>query len=984
MDRGTGGRDEGAVAKSIFLDAVEIASEPERLAYLDRRCGSDHNLRSEVETLLRHQRQLGDYLERPAVDLEATRDLSPRPITEGPGTVIGPYKLVEELGAGGMGDVWMAEQTHPVRRKVALKIIKPGMDTRQVVTRFEAERQALALMDHPNIARVFDGGETDSGRPYFVMELVDGASITAHCDDHELPLRQRLGLFLAVCHAVQHAHQKGIIHRDLKPSNVLVALLDGEPVPKVIDFGVAKATAPELAERTTLTRDGQIIGTLEYMSPEQASFNGSDIDTRGDIYSLGVLLYELLTGSTPVRIERLSETSLEEVLRIIREEQPPRPSTRLSEAGSLPSLAARRQLEPARLKKLVRGELDWIVMKCLEKDRSRRYETVSGLARDVERYLANQTVEASPRSTSYRLKKLLRRHRGPVLAVSIIFLLLIGGIVGTTLGLVQARAARRSAALRAWSERQAKETAERRLDQIQKGIAILGSIFEDLDPTAEEKEGRPLRAILGNRLERAAEELDGEAIGDPLVTAELQDRLGRTCAALGHATTAKSLFTRAVATRGDRLGAAHPDTLATKSRLARALLMAGELNQAIVLAERVRDAQTRGLGIAHRDTLLTTNILADAYRQADRGLDGIALLEQARDVQARTLGPDDPQTVATLENLSLLYGDYKRSEAITIAVQVRNARVRAHGRDHPLAIRALYNLASRYQSLGKMKRALALFEEARDVSVPKLGEDDSTTLAILANLTLTYRAFQRTDEAIALGEHVRAIHVRNLGAYHPRTIRVLDFLALAYMDARKTEKALPLLQQAAAGLEKYQFRLDESGRIISDFCTCLDRSNRSRDADEWRGKWLAAAKARHGPDSGFYAAELEIQGTGLLDRERCADAEPLVRECLAIRQRSEPEDWQTFLSQSSLGVALMGQQKYAEAEPLLLSGYEGLKAREQQIPQFFVGHHLATASSRIIRLYEVWDQPEKAAKWRSKLKEAGAGQPAPVHPNLKY
>jgi serine/threonine protein kinase len=328
------------------------------------------------------------------------------------GTAIGPYKLIQAIGEGGMGTVWMAQQTAPVKRLVALKVIKPGMDSRQVLARFEAERQAVALMDHPNIARVLDAGATAAGRPYFVMELVKGVPITRYCDDHRLTPRQRLELFVPVCQAVQHAHQKGVIHRDLKPSNVLVAQYDGRPVPKIIDFGIAKATGQQLTEHTLVTGFGAVVGTLEYMSPEQAELNQLDIDTRSDIYSLGVLLYELLTGSTPLEKKRLKEAALLEVLRVIREEEPPRPSARLSTTDELPAVAANRGMEPKRLSGMVRGELDWIVMKCLEKDRSRRYETANGLAADVQRYLADEPVLACPPSAGYRLHKFARRHKG--------------------------------------------------------------------------------------------------------------------------------------------------------------------------------------------------------------------------------------------------------------------------------------------------------------------------------------------------------------------------------------------------------------------------------------------------------------------------------------------------------------------------------------------------------------------------------------------
>jgi serine/threonine protein kinase/Flp pilus assembly protein TadD len=415
--------------ESIFAQALEIASASERAAFLDRACGDNQALRAEVEALLRASERSGDLLdlhENPA----ATTDPSSH---EQPGTVIGPYKLLEQIGEGGMGSVWMAEQTEPSRRRVAVKVIKEGMDSKQVLARFEAERQALALMDHPNIARVLDAGRTQAGRPYFVMELVKGQPITQYCDEKRLEVRERLGLFADICRAVQHAHQKGIIHRDLKPSNVLVAPYDARPVVKVIDFGVAKATGQRLTDQTLFTGFGALLGTPEYMSPEQAEVNNQGVDTRSDVYSLGVLLYELLTGNTPLTRERAKEAALLEVLRVIREEEPPRPSTRLSESkDSLPSISAQRQTEPAKLTKLVRGELDWIAMKALEKDRNRRYESANGLAQDVQRYLTDEPVLACPPSTWYRFRKFARRNKMALALTGLIllFIALLGSGAG--------------------------------------------------------------------------------------------------------------------------------------------------------------------------------------------------------------------------------------------------------------------------------------------------------------------------------------------------------------------------------------------------------------------------------------------------------------------------------------------------------------------------------------------------------------------------
>jgi tetratricopeptide (TPR) repeat protein/serine/threonine protein kinase len=421
---------EGKVAtfEEIFLAAVEKAPA-DRAAYLDAVCGPDAELRAQVDALLRSHEDAGSLLEQPLFRPGPTIDQS---TAERPGTVVGPYKLIEQIGEGGMGTVYMAQQTEPVKRLVALKLINPGMDSKQVLARFEAERQALALMDHPNIAKVFDAGTTETGRPFFVMELVKGVPITKYCDDHRLTPRQRLELFIPVCQAIQHAHQKGIIHRDIKPSNILVAQYDGKPVPKVIDFGVAKAMGQQLTEQTLVTGFGNIIGTLEYMSPEQAELNQLDIDTRSDIYSLGVLLYELLTGSTPLDKKRLKEAAFVELLRVIREEEPQKPSTRLSNStDSLPSVSAQRQMEPAKLTKLVRGELDWIVMKALEKDRNRRYETANGFAMDVQNYLADEPVQACPPSTGYRLRKFVRRNRRVLTSVGAISVSLMVGLAVT-------------------------------------------------------------------------------------------------------------------------------------------------------------------------------------------------------------------------------------------------------------------------------------------------------------------------------------------------------------------------------------------------------------------------------------------------------------------------------------------------------------------------------------------------------------------------
>jgi WD40 repeat protein/serine/threonine protein kinase len=475
--------------EAIFHAARDIPDPDLRGKYVRVCCAGDEARLAHIEALLAAADGTDGLLD---ISVAATPGATiDQPTTESLGTIVGPYKLLQQIGEGGMGAVYMAEQQEPVRRKVALKIIKPGMDSRQVIARFEAERQALAMMDHQNIARVLGAGTTESGRPYFVMELVHGVPITEFCDENHLTPRQRLELFVPVCHAIQHAHQKGIIHRDVKPSNVLVTMYDDLPVPKVIDFGVAKAVEQRLTEKTMFTQFGAFVGTFEYMSPEQAQMNAFGVDTRSDIYSLGVLLYELLTGTTPLGRERPRQAAIDELVRLIKEEDAPRPSVRLSSSNNLPKIAAARNTDPARLSGIVRGELDWIVMKCLEKDRARRYESANGLARDIQRYLADETVEACPPSAGYRLGKLARKYRAPLRVAGVFLVLLILAAIASTWQAIRATAAENRAS-------EQRDVARRKEAEAIRAGEETGKAFEQVAVTNQklQKTTGDLRAAL--------------------------------------------------------------------------------------------------------------------------------------------------------------------------------------------------------------------------------------------------------------------------------------------------------------------------------------------------------------------------------------------------------------------------------------------------------------------------------------------------------
>jgi len=684
---------------------------------------------------------------------------------------IGPYRLLERVGEGGMGEVWLAEQTQPIHRQVALKVIKAGMDTAQVVARFEAERQALALMDHPAIAKVFDAGATPQGRPYFAMEYVRGETITAYAKRHALAIPERLDLFLQVCEGVQHAHQKGLIHRDLKPSNVLVGVRDDRPYVKVIDFGVAKATTHTLTDRTLHTELGAFIGTPDYMSPEQAEFGGLDIDTRTDVYALGVILYELLTGTLPFDPKTLREQGLDEVRRTIRDVEPPRPSTRVTTAARSSSRVDSSAPTVVALARQLRGDLDWITMKALEKDRTRRYGSVSDLAADLRRHLDDAPVLASPPSATYRISKFVRRHRsGVAVAGALVLLLVVFAVVMTVQASRIARARDRAS--------QEAATATQVSD-------FLVGLFKVSDPSEARGTTLTAREILA----KGAQQLDN-LVDQPAVQARLQATIGDVYTGLGLYKDAQPLLTTALETRKRVVGPDNPDTLATANALANLYWYQGKYGEAESLYRDIVERRTRVLGADHPDTLRANYDLASLYAMQKRWEEFDRLSRDTLAKQRRALGDHHPDTLASLGNLESSYfarGRYE--EALPVAIEVLESERRIFGEDHPKTLTSLHNLATVYDALGRYGEAEPLYLRAAKGKRRVLGVEHLGTAKTLDRLASMYMKQQRYSEAESAFLAAYSGYAKSVGGENPDTRRVIHSLAEMYVATSQPTKA---------------------------------------------------------------------------------------------------------------------------------------------------------------------------------------------------
>jgi serine/threonine protein kinase/tetratricopeptide (TPR) repeat protein len=904
---------------SIFLDALEITDPDALRLFLERACGEDRPLRQQVEALL----------EAAAGDESKERGHEPDEVSQGAtvestvepsrrSVIGGRYKLLEPVGEGGMGTVWLAEQTEPVKRKVALKLIKAGMDSQQVLARFQAERQALAMMDHPNIAKIFDGGLTEQGRPYFVMEYVKGLPLTEYCDQARLDLQARLHLFMSICQAVQHAHQKGIIHRDLKPSNILVSLADGQPVPKVIDFGLAKAMHQSLTEQSVFTAQGMVVGTPLYMSPEQAENSNLDIDTRADVYSLGVILYELLTGSTPLERQQLKQVALAEVMRLIKEVEPPKPSIRLSSSHNLAGIAAQRAIEPGQLKRAVSGDLDWIVMKALEKERSRRYETATGLSRDIERFLTGESVEASPPSRSYRLKKFVLRNRGMVTAASAVAFALVLGIIGFAWQ-TQVANDGRDRAVRAEGQ-----TAQR-AEELQKVADFQASMLKQVDPA---NAGRRLMQDLASRFseslrlaphplpneqqqvihrefvkslhlinttDAAKDFIDRnilhpavETIGlqfqeQPLVEAQLRQTLATVYDRIGLSEKAFQLQSLVVATRRELLGNENLDTLISISNLGTFALSIGNLE----VAE--------------------------------------SLLSEALETSKRVLEPNHPSTLITVGNLGKLAqtkGQYAKAEKLHR--QAYEGERAKFGADDRRTLQSALNLADSLKSLEKAEAADELLTESLERLRKIGGMEDPDTLSALNSLAMLRKAQGNFKAAEELYREGFASTRELLGEEHPETLTSLDNLSVMLADAGKLEEAIPLARSALALRRELHGNMHPGTFASINNLAGLERmlGNTAQAEQLWREVSESSSVAL-GPEHPNTLTSLGNLANLLSVTGRLAEAEGLLRRLLEVKQRvSGPEHESSITAMNNLGMHLRREKKLNEAEPLLRDAYE--------------------------------------------------------------
>ena len=785
-------------------------------------------------------------------------------VVEQPGGWIGCYKLLSALGEGGMGIVYLAEQEQPIRRQVALKVIKPGMDSARVIARFEAERQALALLEHANIARVYDAGATEAGRPYFVMEYVEGLPITDHCDQHKLTVEQRLRLFQQVCNAVQHAHQKGIIHRDLKPSNILVAAEGGKATPKIIDFGVAKAIAEPLTERTLATEDSRLLGTPEYMSPEQADMASDDVDTRSDVYSLGVLLYVLLTGTLPFDSEKLRESGIEHIRKTIRDTDPKTPSTCLTKLGDeAKAVAENRGTQVAALARRLHNELEWIPLKAMRKDRSERYRSASELSDEIEDYLAGAPLIAGPPTTFYRVRKLVRRHVALAVAVLAIAVTLILGLTATTAMYLRA-------------QRQARISE-----------AVSSFLRNDLIASVSPTNAMGRKVTIRSFLDTAGENLEAKFKDQPLVEAAIRDTLGNTYRHLGDFTAAERHLERACRLHQEQLGLEDTRTLASMSGLIWVYFSQGRYVEAQQLAGKAFKAKRRMYREGHKALVGPTNEVAFAYMKMGQYQEAESLYLGLLGTYRRVYGEGYGPAFGVQNNLARVYSKQGRyREAEQLFNKVFPVKRREQGEEHPFMLVSMTILARVYAGQGRYADAENLCRKVWEMERRVVGEEHLYTLECMSELACMHIAQKHYQGAEDLLNKALEIARRRLREGHPLTLRFVNGLAVAHTRLKHYDDAEPLFDEALRSRE----------RELGD----------------------------NHPETLETVSDL---GVLRREQQRYEEAESLLRQALGGRKvKLGPDHPACFESMHELGLVYVRQTRYEDAEPLLLNAYNGRDA----------------------------------------------------------
>ncbi|SPE56957.1 Serine/threonine protein kinase with TPR repeats (fragment) [Verrucomicrobia bacterium] len=858
--------------ESIFDGALQLPPE-QRENYIKAASGEDPSLRQRVTELLRAHEGDGETLKVPAVErLQQITVVTWPPAGEKAGDKIGPYKLLQRIGEGGCGYVFMAEQEQPVRRRVALKVIKLGMDTKEVVGRFEVERQALAMMEHPNIAKVFDAGATESGRPYFVMELVRGIKITDYCDQNKVPMAERLRLFTQVCLAIQHAHQKGIIHRDIKPSNILVTMHDGVPVPKVIDFGIAKATHGRLTDKTVFTQFEQFIGTPAYMSPEQAEMTSLDIDTRSDIYSLGVLLYELLTSRTPFDPKELLASGLDAMRRAIREQEPPRPSTKLSTmlAGDLTTVAKQRHAAPPKLIHLVKGDLDWIVMKALEKDRTRRYDTAAGFASDIESFLSNQPVLARPPSSVYRFQKWVRRNKVAFAAASAVALSLLLGGAGFT-----------------WMyfrEKQARHLAD--LEAVRSGqvAAFLEDMLKGVGPSvALGRDTKLLHEILDKTVERVSRDLKDQ----PGVQAELCNTIGEVYRAIGQPGRAEEMHRNAHELQSRGASGKSADAATSLNNLAMVLCDQWKLPEAESLHRQALELRRKIYGNTNASVAASLNNLAIVLRKEGKLAEAEGLHLEALALQKRLLPADHTDIAASLNNLGWVYRDEgKFGDAEDAFRQSLAMQKKLLGENRPGVAITMDNLAFVLCDQGKFDEAESLERHALELQRKFFGSDHPFVATGMKNLAMILGDRGELGQAEELSHQALTLRRQLHGEEHVEVANSLDGLALLLRKEKKLPDARPLAEQALAMRKSLlgDTHLDVSSSLNTLGLISHDEGKLPESERFYRDA-LSLQKNVVGVEHPFIATTLNNLGLTLRDEGKLDEAELDLRQALAMRQK---------------------------------------------------------------------------------------------------